>query len=427
MGAEVLFDKKNIESGLTEIKEAQDTMGQALTDVQNAVKGKLSDADFKSRMDKISETYSEKFEAIDKLVKDIDQMKAGMNAQAFVDGTKGKEERKRNLESFTDFWKATGEFEHFAGGKHAIQLNQKNSYADRDGIHVKASPLATDTGTHGGYLAILAELSNEVNKDLPLITPFERESTVKTINGNIWQEPYRVKGVQDPSGAQQRETRSLTDTPEFKMAEGKLYPSYFYPAITNEMIFAETIVDPETFLREELAEQESEWVQREYLVGDGSHGPIGILTQGGRASEIVDIKTGVADNLWVNYKDTFKLIGAIKSAYMNKKLYANLTTITENLWTYTDNNGNFYIKDANPFVWRGYPIVEFPDMPDVAPGSYPLLFGDLKAAYRCLKNGWIKIVRDETTQKGFVIYYVEKYFGGIVRRPEAVTRAVVGV
>ena len=71
----------------------------------------------------------------------------------------------------------------------------------------------------------------------------------------------------------------------------------------------------------------------------------------------------------------------------------------------------------------GHPIVEATDMPDVAGGAKPVLFGDFRRGYMIVDRVNLSIMRDPFTQasSGNVRYLARRRVGGQVILPEALT------
>jgi len=100
------------------------------------------------------------------------------------------------------------------------------------------------------------------------------------------------------------------------------------------------------------------------------------------------------------------------------------------------------LKDAqNNYVWQpglasgvpntilGQPYLEVPDMPDVAAGATPIVFGDIRRAYTIVDRITLSILRDPFTQatSGNVRFIARRRVGGQVVLAEALRKLKVGV
>ena len=77
-----------------------------------------------------------------------------------------------------------------------------------------------------------------------------------------------------------------------------------------------------------------------------------------------------------------------------------------------------------PNTILGYPYVEATDMPDVAAGAKPILFGDFNRAYMIVDRVNLSVSRDPFTQatSGNVRYVARRRVGGQVVQAEAIVK-----
>ena len=75
---------------------------------------------------------------------------------------------------------------------------------------------------------------------------------------------------------------------------------------------------------------------------------------------------------------------------------------------------------GQPDTLLGYPVVEAEDMPDLAPDSLSIAFGNFKAGYLIAERTETQILRDPFTNKPFVHFYATRRVGGQVANSEAI-------
>lgn len=423
------FDPEHINTGITKLKDAQELISTSVKDIRDIAEGAVSKAEMLAKEEKWDKFYGPKFEEIEKMLGEFEQMKAKMQSASFIHADQGKAESMQSKQDFQDFLQATGNYSTGRKQSLAISVDSENieQVLTPEGVSYKAKPMATDQGTQGGYAAEMIEMSNQVRERGIEITPFEANATVLTINGTRWEEVYEGDDAPDPTDVAERQIRQQTGTPTLLTQAIELYANHYYPVITRKMLQTKTIVDIYSYLMRKLTTQRSKKVQKSYLTGDGTAGPVGILSGKGRSSEITVLKSGQATALYPEFTDFFDMMAEIIDTYTDLKWYANQDTIMKHLWKYTDGNGRPFIDIRNPYVMQGAPIVKFSGMPNVGAGSKPLMFGDLKATYLVLKNLWMSITRDEITAPGFIKFNTEMYSGGDTVQPEGMTILEVGV
>ena len=96
-----------------------------------------------------------------------------------------------------------------------------------------------------------------------------------------------------------------------------------------------------------------------------------------------------------------------------------------------DADGRFLWSDGlaagEPSRLMGYPVLVCEDMPDVGANSYPLAFGDFRAAYTIAERPDLRILRDPFSAKPNVLFYANKRVGGDITDYAAVKLLKVAV
>jgi len=73
---------------------------------------------------------------------------------------------------------------------------------------------------------------------------------------------------------------------------------------------------------------------------------------------------------------------------------------------------------GQPSTLAGFAVTEVPDMPDVAAGTKPIMFGDFRQGYLIVDRVGVRVLRDPYTKKPYVLFYTTKRVGGGVINPE---------
>ena len=147
--------------------------------------------------------------------------------------------------------------------------------------------------------------------------------------------------------------------------------------VTSELL-KDSAVDIETYLAATFADRLAVSEEEAFIAGDGEDKPLGLIHQAK-----VGCMTESAGS--VSVEDVLNLIFSVPEKHrrngtllMNDNtllsLYKQCAAQGQNLWLGKTNDG----KDDTLF---GYRIVRCAAMPDAAPGSTPVLFGDFKQVY----------------------------------------------
>jgi HK97 family phage major capsid protein len=87
------------------------------------------------------------------------------------------------------------------------------------------------------------------------------------------------------------------------------------------------------------------------------------------------------------------------------------------------------IANAAPNTILGVPYVEMADMPSIAAGTYPVIYGDFRRGYKIVDRIGISFQTDFTTEadNGLVIFRARKRSGSAVVLPEAIRKLKIAV
>jgi HK97 family phage major capsid protein len=146
--------------------------------------------------------------------------------------------------------------------------------------------------------------------------------------------------------------------------------------------------------------------------------------QGYMASGIVtqEINSGVADAL--TWRSMTLLTGQLKTGYNPIYAFNRLTRAT--LLAQEDGVGRPLWQPGNlaagiPNTINGYAYLEIPHMPDIAAGTYPVVFADFARGYAAGYGMEMQVIRDDYTlaEEGKVKFVFTKRVAGLVKLAEA--------
>ena len=189
-------------------------------------------------------------------------------------------------------------------------------------------------------------------------------------------------------------------------------------------------IDIEGWLSGEVATEFDRQEAIAFLSGNGVNKPQGLLNYitGGSAAaihpwgDIKSLNSGTAAA--VDKPDNIvKLVYSLPTQYQgNARFFANLNT-HGTLRLLKDGQGNYLWQPSyqagEPATLMGRPLVEMPDLPDIAAGSFSLLYGDMAETYLIMDRVGVRVIRDALTNKPFIGFYTTKRVGGGVKNPDA--------
>lgn len=281
---------------------------------------------------------------------------------------------------------------------------------------VKALTVANDAGA--GYLAP-AEVSTDMIRLLTQFSPVRAAAFVgKTGKASIIL-PKRT-GITNAKWEGEVEDSEESE-PAIGQVEIPVHGMKTYTDISVQLL-EDADHDVEAELNQALAEDFGKKEGMSFVNGTGVKQPRGVMvhpdvafTANGHATELK------ADGL-------IDLFHALPPAYRNVGAWmlngASVGAVRKLKNAAGDYLWRDALSDGNPATILGRPVIEAPDMPDVAGGAFPIIFGDFAQAYRIYDRVSLAVLRDPFTmaKKSLVRFHARRRVGGDVVKAEAIRK-----
>ncbi|MGQ9491734.1 MAG: phage major capsid protein [Anaerolineae bacterium] len=154
-----------------------------------------------------------------------------------------------------------------------------------------------------------------------------------------------------------------------------------------------------------------------FLVGDGIGKPRGILPSASNSHGLTEVVSGNASTLTVD--GVKKLRRGVASQYRRNASWIGNSATAGVIEAFKDGQGRFFFEylDVGEMFMR-HPWRESEAMPDIAPGAYPLIYGDL-SGYCIVERLGLSVVRFQDSATGInkVEFHVRRRLGGDVLEP----------
>lgn len=316
-----------------------------------------------------------------------------------------------------------------AGGSVIGDLPANPEYVGAFKAHMRKgdvqAALNSGTAAEGGYLAPV-EWDRTLTGKLKELSPIRAHARVISIQSGGFSRNYTDRAIGSGWVGEQA-TRPATSTPAFGQqvfATGELYAN---PSIT-QINLDDAALDLEQWL---AAEVETEFARQEgiaFLSGNGTNKPFGILTYVTGAANAAKHPWGAIKLVNSGAAAAVTADGLLSLIYDLPQAYragANffLNRLTQGaIRKLKDGQGNYLWQPqaaaGQPATLMGESVVELADMPDIAAGAVPILYGDMARTYLVVDRVGIRVLRDPYTNKPFVHFYTTKRVGGGVDNPE---------
>jgi HK97 family phage major capsid protein/HK97 family phage prohead protease len=237
---------------------------------------------------------------------------------------------------------------------------------------IKALTVASDP--QGGYLAP-AEMSAEFIRDLVELSPVRSVASVRTTTAGSVIYPTRT-GITNARWRGETQAAEASE-PTFGQAEVEVNELATFTDISNTLLADASQAEAEVrlSLTEDFAQKEG----LAFVSGSGVGQPEGVMTHAGIAHTVSGHATQVTADALI------RLMYAQPATYRNAGVWAMNGATLAALRLLKDGQNNFLWQPSyqagQPETILGRPVIELPDMDDVAAGTEPIIFGDF-SGYR---------------------------------------------
>lgn len=309
----------------------------------------------------------------------------------------------------------------------------------------KSMAVSIGTATAGGH-AVPEVISRQIDQKLLDISEFLPVVKVETVGTSDYKELVDTRGA-NGGWVGETDTRSETNTPSLEEVAPSFGIVYARPTATEESL-QDMFFDVESWLVNSAVEEFDKMIGEAIVSGNGTKKPTGFLNgtpvvtaDDGVSPErpfgtIQYVPTGAAGALPAPFDPNASPLGdpqgnfLIDLVYALKKGYRRNARFSMNKSTmslvrkFRDSEGNYIwqpgLQMGQPAMLMGYPILEAEAMPDVGSNTFPIAFGDFRAAYLFTNRVGTSItVDDNITTPGYVKFYIRRRVGGILRNDDA--------
>ncbi|MDH7513544.1 MAG: phage major capsid protein [Clostridiales bacterium] len=354
---------------------------------EDALKGRISESDFK--------VFQEKSQAAElEIKKKIDELELRLKQIAVE--TAMKEQKGA----------ASPERKAFVSW---IRKGEKNLSADE----LKVMRISEDVT--GGYVTPV-EFDSRIIEILKVFSPIREMAEVFSIGGAGVEIPKESAVDMDAFAAWPGETLAAQD---LKFAEERFTPFELQALVTpKRTLIEDAAFDIEGYIQRKVAEIYAYKEGKAFVVGDGVNKPEGLLS-----ANISSVNSGDASKITAD--GLFKLVYNVSTPYARGAAWLlNRLTILEVRLLKDQENRYLWqpaLQAGEPSTLLGYPVYESPDMPTVASNAYPVIFGNFKAGYKIVDRVGMTVQRlvEKWATEGKIGFLFWKRVDGGVTVPDA--------
>lgn len=288
----------------------------------------------------------------------------------------------------------------------------------------EAKSLSVDSDPDGGYL-VPPQTSSLIIEKLIEISPIRDLAEVVTLSlGDTLKMPAEDSQEFEGGWVSERGSRAETTTAQLRMKSIVAHEMYANPPVTQQLL-DDSAFNVEQWLASRVARTLAKTEGLAFVSGDGVGKPEGILT----SADVTAVAGGAASDLTADgIKD---LVYALPEYYTQNATFLCKRATLGKIRKLKDGQGNYLwqpgLQVGQPGTIEGFKYREAIDMPAVDTNTYPIVFGDFRAAYKIVDRQGIRVLRDPYTNKPFVLFYTTKRTGGLVVLGEALRKLKIAV
>ena len=376
--------------------------------------------------ERVDAKTSENEEKMQRINDEIDKLQSE-NQTIFLEKKAAEDRQKETEQKIADLEKAAYRPGAFSSGILTAQSQEVKAFLKActkgdKGLSVEEMKyLRTDNDPSGGYLAP-PEYVQEILKKITELTPIRQFARVRQTSRGSIEVPTRTELVNAfwvGEGGTINESQSKYGMQVIKVNKLGINTVLSVEMMQDSAFNMDAEIQSDAILGIALVEGET------FVTGDGVEKPQGILND----SRIeITLNGNITD---INFDALIDLRSNLKTGY-NGVYFANRRTIG-NMRKQPDGNGryliDFFTQSGVPPVIFGDPLIEAPAVPDIASGSFPVIYGDLGKGYNIVDGQQISVVRDDYTlvRQGKVQFVWFVRVGGQVVLPEAIKKLEMSV
>ncbi|MBS0161082.1 MAG: phage major capsid protein [Nitrospira sp.] len=272
--------------------------------------------------------------------------------------------------------------------------------------------------TTGGY-SVSPLSAMEILSKAQMFAPIRQYATVRTL---LTGDAYPL-----PKETSRPDVRWVTETDPRPLMNGLTFGGELIPTHIMNTTFpvaAKLLEDPAFDLEEWLInwsvltaflEEEA----KQFLVGNGIGAPEGLLVRPG----VGEVKSGSATTLTVD--GVSGLYHQLPQVFRRRAVWLMNAATLRVLSGLKDTDGQPVLRQTTTGdTILGRPVLEDPNMPDIASGAWPIAFGDL-SYYWIIDRIPLAVLRDPFSNKPNVVFDCVRRVGGQLVEPAAVVKQVI--
>jgi HK97 family phage major capsid protein len=312
-------------------------------------------------------------------------------------------------------------------GGYQVAMKEHHPLDLRMNPKLKSTSLTVDYNPGGGVMA-QPEFEREISQRVVEDSNFAAYVRKVNIGASSYIGNLRTSNADTILRTSERENLARGGTTQTNRYEQITIPVFSWisePAVSEELL-EDVGYDLTSDVQADVALDYTVLVGQQILSGNGITEPEGIMTN----ASVLAVNSGAAATFGMDI--IRKLPFELKKPYLKRGRYYLSRTALQLLMTLRSDSGagagtGEYLWQPStqlgqPSMLNSFPWEFCPDMDAVGANTFPVMFGDLFEGYRWVVRRGVRILRDDTSQRGSVVFRHTWRYGGKVWRHEAIRK-----
>lgn len=289
-------------------------------------------------------------------------------------------------------------------------------------ISIQTKDLLAGNNPAGGYM-IRPEVSSRMIKRIFESSPIRSIASVITIASDSLEMLIDDNEAGSGGWVGEVDPRTITNTPEVGKLIIEAHELFAQPRATQKFL-DDAGIDVEGWLSRKVSDRLSRDENTAFVVGNGSLKPKGLLAYGDAAVygtyERGKIQTRISAGLNIDGDDMKLLQNGIKEEYQARAVWLmNRATFGDVITLKASGTGEYilsteFLRDRDERMLLGKPVVFCNDMPQADADALAVCYGDFAEGYTIVDRTGFRVIRDQYTNKPYILFYTTKRTGGDV-------------
>lgn len=291
------------------------------------------------------------------------------------------------------------------------------------------SAMIAGSDPDGGYF-VLPDLDKSIMKLAQEEIAMMDLAQVVTTSSSVYNKRVRISGSGYTWEGEETHPET-TETPKYSVLAFPVHTIAANPSISQELL-QDADVNVEAELMEAMNADFVEGIGDALINGNDNRRPRGLLSYptvmeaNWKWGSLAYTKTGAAAGFAAeNAGDALiNTLYSLKTPYLgNATWLMNRSTLAE-IRKMKDGQGNYLWQPSfqigQPDTLLGYGLRLDSKMPNLGAGATPIAFGDFRRGYLVVRRSGMTLIRDQYTQKPYVVFSTRMRLGGGVQNFEAI-------